>query len=143
MTFAARPLTAGKIAQLLAADLSRTRLNNQCYSGIQLHSNGNAYKVRADGTDPSGDSPLFQWRVSGESGDFYVRATLNSGVLDGFNSGTNPTTLPMSTTRTWGVLDNIDDATNETASVTIEIATESGMTNIVASRTYTFDADWL
>jgi hypothetical protein len=64
---------------------------------------------------------------------YYVRATVTSGAID---SGTTGTWLSLDTARSWAV----SDPGNSSATLLIEIASDSGGNNIITSGSYTITA---
>lgn len=135
----------------LAARLARDdltyhnwQINTITYAGVRLANDGTQYyKGPGDTWAADLDSGKNPWLVQGSAGDFWVRATLNSST-----SGLNDTTsgvdswLQLNTTRSWSIVDSVAGipTTAEEASLTLEIATDSGGSNIVATETYTLRA---
>lgn len=132
--------------QNLSAQLSGTvaghiqsAFGGDCYAGIQLKSSGGEYYYPANGSLPGASQLIQSWLLAGSAADFWVRATLNSGTLDGFNSGTG-TWLALSTSRQWAVLRPSSSAGEDTADIDLDIATDASGSNIIASANYLLSA---
>ncbi len=125
---------AGLSAQLAGdgASHSRFRFGADCYAGVSLNANGTEYAWSNTGS-PTGTN-LGSWLVSGDADQFWARCTLNSGSLDAVNSGTG-SWLQLNTTRNWAIVRTTDGT--DLADFDIDIATDSGGANIVASANYT------
>jgi hypothetical protein len=119
------------------ASHSQTRLNNTCFAGISLLSSGNEFSWDSDGTQ-SGTS-LGPWLEGGEASQVWVRATLNSGSV----SGTFNTWLALTTSRFWSISDTTDNGVAVTASLTLELARDSGGSDIVDTANYNLSAEQL
>lgn len=126
----------------LAADT--TALHNvsgsNTYSGVSINSNGNQYWYSAAGSATG--TLVDAWLVSGTNSDFWVRCTLNSGSLGAGSSATGSWIACTSTTG-WFVLDTDGSVASQSANFDIDIATDSGGSNIVATETYTPFANYV
>ncbi len=111
---------------------TQTRAGANCYAGVRLSLGGTEYAYSAAGS-PTGFN-LGSWLLSGDAADFWARCTLNSGTLDGANSGVG-SWLQLNTTRSWAIVRTTNG--NDTADFDIDIATDSGGANIIASANYT------
>lgn len=94
------------------------------------------------GTDGSisltggGSQSWFSPNVAGVGASFWVRATLNSGAV---SSGTTGSWLQLNSSRSWTC--NRTGIGAISANLTIEIALDSGGSQIVATGTYTIEAE--
>lgn len=109
--------------------------NTNTYAGVQINADGYQYYANSTGTWIQMTS---YWADGNSSALYWVRAT-SSDTLDWVDSGTG-SWLQCNTTRNWGIVDTTAGVIPETASVTIDIATDSGGSNIVATETYTLSA---
>jgi hypothetical protein len=118
-------------------------------SGVAVSSTGSGsqtatYTLESDGdvvtaTTPLGSSDISDWidpKASAPS-DYEVKATLNSGTLNGGSSATG-SWLALTTNRSWGVTQIIVGVA-DTGDLTIEIRKGSGA--VLASATVTLDAE--
>lgn len=128
--------TASLSATLAGDNAAHTNsVPTNCYAGVSLNSNGTEYAYSALGSATGTD--LGDWLESGSADQFWARCTLNAGTLDGANSGTG-SWLQLSTTRNWAIVRTT--VGTDTADIDIDIATDSGGSNIVASANYTLSA---
>lgn len=105
------------------------------WAGVNLHSNGTEYSYSAAGSSTGNN--LGAWLEGGANTDFWVRCT-TSDSLDGTSSATG-SWLAMSTSRAWAVSKATGFGVTQ-ATLTIEIATDSGGANIIDSQNYTIRA---
>lgn len=102
-----------------------------------------SYDLFSDGTAQAvGDSTTnFNWgtpTTAGAGNSYWVRATLSSGSTP---SGTLNTWLQLSTTRGWSVFRSSSSVGTTTSVLTIQIATDSGGSNIIDTATITLVAN--
>lgn len=114
---------------------SQTRTAADCYAGVGLNANGTEYAWSAAGSPTGFD--LGNWLVAGVASQFWARCTLNSGTLDGANSGVG-SWLQLSTTRNWAIIRTVNGT--DAADIDIDIATDSSGANIIASANYVLSA---
>ena len=105
-------------------------------AGWRFKSDGTVFK-----TNVSGSSYNIQFNAGTEwcnvtpSQTYYLRCTVQAGSLDGGSQPAN-TWLALTTDRTFQVLDDIADGTDITVQIKIEIASDSGGSNILATGYY-------
>lgn len=102
---------------------------------VAFNSDGTAYN------GPNQLSPLGTWATptgAGVGDDFWIRATVTSGAL---SSGTTGSWLQLSSNRSWTVARSFPGISS--ATVTFEIATDSGGSNIVDSGSGTLLAEYI
>lgn len=132
----------------LPPDESRFHQSNtsvQCFAGWHLESSTD--KIYIVGTTGPGNLLLTKvdlgtYIQSGISSDYWFRCTLNSGTLA--PGADNVDTWYQATADlAWYVQDTTADDGSVDANFTIEVATDSGGSNIIASETYTPTADYI
>lgn len=117
------------IAQLLLAAGPRVSIVDDSFGKVSI-SPANAfagYRLHTDGTiDGTSGTTLNwgldrgRWLISGSNSDYEVRATLNTGALDGGSSVTG-SWLVLSTIRSWWCQVTSDSEALSAANLTIEI----------------------
>ncbi len=133
MSFACRPNWSVGVVSLAA--IPDPLEDNELAPGtaqvqVDLDENGDG------GYDNFGGATSFPWfdpNSTGIGANYWVRMTVNSGTGGTF-TGSTGTWLSLSTARTWTLSRNT--VGNGTRNVTLEIATDSGGTNVVATRTF-------
>lgn len=91
-----------------------------------------------NGSNDSSGGPAYWYTPTtvGIGSNYWVRMTLNSG--DAFTTGTVGSYLQLSSSRAWTLQEAVIGT--KTNSCTIQIATDSGGANVVASGTISFTA---
>ena len=117
-------------------DHTRAVIGGPVYAGVHLATDGEEWAISSGGA--SEGSSQGNWLDAGSTSDLWVRCTLSSGTLDYVNSGTG-TWLALTTARTWGI-ERISGKGTDTASITLDIATDSGGSNIIDTRSYSINA---
>lgn len=113
------------------------QVSTNTYAGIRLHSNGSQYYADQDGVFTITSHGL--WLIQGANSNFWVRCTVDTGSLDWTNSGAG-SWLALTSTLSWGIIDDSAGASPETCDITLELATDSGGSNIVDTVQYTLSA---
>ena len=134
--------TAGGLRIVLEPDgIDFNRATNvTCYAGTFFGPDGNQYAYSAAGVATGTD--FGPYIFNGTTSDVWLRCTVNSGTLDGGSSSTG-TWLSGVAEPAWYIVDSSADDGAETASITVEAATDSGGSNIVDSETYTLSASYI
>lgn len=107
-----------------------------CYAGVGLYSDGK--QMYSDETLAWQEVQIYL--LSGANSEVWVRATLNSGSLDAGSSATG-SWLALTSNRIWYIVDTTSNDFPSGASVTLEVATDSGGSTIIATETYTLSAN--
>lgn len=119
-----------------ASQHTQSSSNDPTHAGIHLSNTGIEYAFSSAGSATGSD--LGPWLESGTVGDFWVRATVNSGALAG---GTAGVWQSLSLSRSWWIEDASLVGGAVTASVTVEISTDSAGGTIIDSATYSLSAN--
>ena len=135
-TYTLTAIYAGTSLAGTQPDHRRTVSSGTVSAGVHLATDGEEWAISSAGT-LEGDSQG-NWLDVGSNTDFWVRCTLNNGTLDAYNSGTG-TWLALTSARSWGV-EKIAGKGTDSASITLEIASDAGGSNIIDSQGYIIQA---
>lgn len=114
-------------------DFSRSAVSGTVYSGAQFNSDGNLYARTADGAWQQ----ITSWLVAGAASTYYISRTIDQGVLT-TDAGAGP--LQMNTTREYD-RQKSGGSGLVTSMVTFSISNDVSGSPVVASGTYTFEAE--
>lgn len=141
MSFACRPnYLNSEVVQPLPGGLVSSLTLSPANANATLNFN-------SDGTvssshNGSGLDVSHNWHLNPAGGvgtNFWVRATVSAGTTP--TSGTVDSWLQLSSNRSWANADAVANGLSVTSTLTIEIATDSGGSNIVTSGSYTVVAE--
>ena len=113
---------------------SDTPANAPVYAGVQYNSNGSEYGSDAGGTFNVGRGV---WLDAGLNSEVWVQRVVNSGTLDGTDSGSGR--LVLSTTRAFSI--QRGSLGTDTANVTFNFYDAASGGNLLTSVTLDFTAD--
>lgn len=128
-------LTSIKDGTTLAGTQSQheqTGSSGTIHAGVHIRNDGVEWAWSDTGAEEG--TNLGNWLESGAAGDFWIRCTLNSGTLDGADAGTG-SWLACSTSRSWAI-EKASGFGQETANITLEIATDASGTNVIDTQSY-------
>lgn len=111
---------------------------NPTYAGVIFTALGSQ---RSLGPGIADETHELTWLLRGVAADYWVRCTLNSGTLEPGADSTG-IWITMDTDNRWYIRDGDSGPSAVDASITIDIATDSGGSNIIATETYTPQANW-
>lgn len=129
--------------QLTAQNLVRLT-TQECYSGIKIDSDGGIYTKDAAGSSTwtdSGDN----WLLSGANSDVWVEASYSAGTGSPslFSSSATGTRLSCAGDRFWMIRDTTDGGGEVTGTLDLYLYDASSGGNLLASRQYALDAEYL
>jgi hypothetical protein len=114
-------------------DFYRTGLSSPVYSGAKFDGDGDVYAYSATGSWQR----IGTWLVAGAATGYYISRTVDSGSLN-VDAGAGP--LQMNTDReysiSWGPV-----ASSKTAAISFQISSDVSGSPIVATGSYTFEAE--
>lgn len=132
---------AGVVSPLPGGTSEATLIGATCQVTLVFGSNGTVSATKTGSATWNQGPVAHNWfngaPSTGIGNNFWVRATLNSGTLNG---GTTGVWLQLSSDRTWNVLRS--SAGTQTANLTLQIATDAAGANIVTSGTYVITANF-
>ncbi len=111
--------------------------NNPVYAGFRFNTDGTC-DARGPGT--STYAYEFNYESSGDATDLYIRVVDNAANLSGDTEGSF---IALSSAREWYVYDSDSGVPSVTGNADIDIATDAGGVDIVASITWTPNAQYL
>ena len=117
---------------------SRNRVGDDCFAGVFLKNDGVEWAYSNAGATEG--TNLGDWLDIGTTADMWVRCTLDSGDLDGANAGTG-SWLAMTISRGWAIVDTTIPGGADLATITLEMATDAGGSNIIDTRSYNLSAE--
>jgi hypothetical protein len=120
------PSFGGTVSALVPAPSTAT-------AGVTFGTDGS---ISFNGSGPAADTNWRRPTLAGVGSSFWVRATVNSGTL---SSGTSGSWLQLNSARSWTKTST--GAGLLTCSITLQVASDAGGTNIVSSGTYSLQAD--
>lgn len=116
---------------------SNTRNQATTFAGVQLNANGKQYYKSYNGvyTQETQGTPD-PWLIIGSNDGFWARCTEDDKTLNDDNSGVG-TWLRLDTTRSWSIVDTTaGPIPTIDCTITLEIATDSSGTNIIATQQF-------
>lgn len=137
MTFAVRTLQGGGAPVVLFNRQIEEFGGADCYAGYQLASNGDENFAESQGSLQWSDSGN-NWLRSGSSAGYWVNVSASGATLAAGSSATG-SWLQLSTTRSWYLSDLI--GANKLTTLTVQVASDSGGSNVVASCTVTLEVE--
>lgn len=126
---AKKPRTFGFKAD--GAWLHQSNFEATCYAGFKLDTDGSLYSIGPDFVDESLEGTF---ESSGDATDLYVRVTDNSANLSGDTEGSF---IALSSARSWYVVDSSTAGGPVVGDCDVDLATDAGGTNIVATVNWT------
>ena len=123
--------------QLVSGDIDDISVPSPTRAEYQLQNDGDEWSIKQQGADAD-EGNWIEPKARADNGA-YVRCTVNSGTLSGGDA--TGSWIALSTTRAWYVTQAGTGVT--TANITVEIATDSGGTDVRASNTLDLHAQVL
>jgi hypothetical protein len=129
--------------QLTAQNLVRL-VNQTCYSGIKIASDGNIWTKDAAGSNTWTDSGD-DWLLAGANTEVWVMATwlTGTGSPSLISSSAVNTRLACTTDRLWMIRDTVDGGGEVTGTLDLFLYDAATGGNLLTSRSYALDAEYL
>lgn len=115
--------------------VSNTVNPTSAVAGWKFKTDGTLFETNIGGTYNVQFNAGTEWCNTTPSQTYYLRCTVINGILDGGSSATN-TWLALTTERTYQVVDSTVSGSSNQVQLKIEIASDSGGSNILATGYY-------
>ena len=126
------------VAQLTPATISNTREDAAVTAGVRIGADGLVYYTNASGAYTRAGVPEDDWQL--QAGNYWIRCTVNSGALTFGTTGAWTEITTDSASADFEVEQSA--AGTGSANITLEIATDSAGSNVVASAVFVLSAEY-